>query len=77
MHTHIFLLHPHLFSAFFTSKLQQSRALVLLFQPQSFTKLHLKPEFVAETVSALGFASWEHLLGFVHVPHRLGSAWRD
>lgn len=70
MHTHIFPLHPHFFSAFsFTSKLQQSRALVLLFQPQSFTKLHLKSEFVAQTV---GFACRELLLGFVHVPTQTG-----
>lgn len=62
VHTHIFLVHPHLFSAFsFTSNLcccrtaEDSRALVLLFQAQSSTKLHLNPEFVAKTVFRICF----------------------
>lgn len=59
VHIHIFLLHPHLFSAFlFTSKLCccSKAELWCCFSnhrvSQNFT---LNPEFAAKTVSALGF----------------------
>lgn len=55
--------------------LQESRALVLLFQPQSFAKLHLNPEFVVKSLSALGFACRRNLLGFVHEQPGPASGW--